>query len=748
MYFEIAISGIPLRKTFLYESPQALPPGTRVLVDFAGRKTIGYVISKGKPYEGLNIKRIIKPIDEIPLLKDEDVELAVRVSEEFLSPIGKIMDLFFSGATHTSRLILIAHDEKFRFIEYLKRFPVTHVLRDLRDGVVSLELATRQPKTKKKFVKLSASIEELSRQRLSKNQKNVINYMLLKGSEELDMLIQRTMVSRQTIYTLVKRGILTLWEEETKDEWVLKKDVELTNTQQRIVENILEDPGTPHLIMGVTGSGKTEVYLEIIRRLLEKGGTALITVPEIALTPQTVARVKGKLKGLEVKVYHSSVPSTERARVWWQSLAGRKMVVVGTRSAVWLPFSNLKIIVMDEEHDESYYQETDPVYDAVRVSELRHEIMGVPLILVSATPKVTHYHKTLTGSWKLHTLTERPVGEKPHVEVVDLRTQKKEQRILSPRLSQEIEEILHKNKQALILTVRKGFANYMVCGCCGHVFKCERCDVSLTYHRNTNLLKCHHCGYVQNLPSRCPNCGSFNLLARGFGTEKVELEILRRFPAARVMRFDKETVGSYAEIEEMVKNIVEKRCDVVVGTRIISKGIDAPDVEMVAVLDADRNLSITSYSANENLFQLLVQVTGRSGRGGAGRAFIQTFEPENTIIEAVVEGKYEKFFEDELARRKLFDYPPFARLIRVMALSENRELAFSFLEDLKKDLGIESLGPVEAPIPKIKNKHRIQLLIKVKEEMARITEILKNKLNTRSGQIDIKVFVDPPGTFP
>ncbi|MDI3517529.1 MAG: hypothetical protein PWP09_1595 [Thermotogota bacterium] len=764
MVVNVAISGLPLHRTFSYLCKYAVQIGARVLVDFRGRRTTAYVLETSElPPEGIKLKSVINVIDPEPLINEADVRVAVETSKAFLTPIGKVFDLYFGGHGEFSTIYAVdSTKSETNKRQVLKKWLLSHGVEGARElvsnGFATIESDQKAKSSSRKFseyVELIASMNEIADLKLGKNQLMVINYLSMKPKEELKVLLARLGIDRKTIESLEKKKLVRL-EKIGVSSWIEKKEVTLTDEQLKVKESIEKDINSQHLLLGVTGSGKTEVYFELIEDLISQGRSALLLVPEISLTPQTIARVKGRFPEANVYPYHSNLTKRERAIVWWKAVLGEpRMIIVGTRSALWIPFYKLGIIVIDEEHDESYYQTTEPCYDAAVVAKIKSKIYGIPLILSSATPSLSTYYAAIKGELKLHNLKTRPVGSMPKVKVIDMRRKGPGERIISHELQRVLEATFNTGKVALILAMRKAFANYLACTNCGYIFRCPSCDVGLSYHRSTHTLKCHHCGFVHPVPAVCPLCGSKELKARGYGTERVEYELIKRFPAAKIVRFDRENVTSPAETERLIKDIVEGKSDFVVGTRLISKGLDAPNVNLVAVIDADRNLSIPSFTARESLFQLLVQMSGRSGRRESGISLIQTLEPEDEFFRFVKQNDYEAFAQFELEKRRLFHYPPYTTLIRIVASSSDPFIARKALEDLLDGIpqpgsGVELLGPIEAPIPKLKGEYRFHIMLKLEKELfPEISATIADLMDKIEGaKVKLNCYVNPRSTFP
>ncbi len=520
---------------------------------------------------------------------------------------------------------------------------------------------------------------------------------------------------------LKKRRIL----EAQKLHQQIRKRPELTKNQASIAKEIIGHRDKPHLIFGVTGSGKTEVYLDVLEEIVASGKQAVILVPEVALTPQTVTRFEERFPG-QVALYHSYLKETERAQVWKSLFEGKKNIIVGSRSALFLPFNNLGLIVMDEEHETSYKQDKNPKYQTREVAEKIREIIGSVLILGSATPSIETFFYAKTGKYYLHILNERFIQEKmPKTEIVDMRNefQYGNKSVLSEKLQSEMKKVLAEKRQIVLFINRRGFSTFVSCRDCGFVVSCPNCDIPLVYHdaKGQTGLFCHHCAYRAAVPGLCPECGSHAIKYFGKGTQKIESEIRSLFPEARVKRMDADSVRKdHKNIYEEFKN---KDFDILVGTQMIAKGWDLPDVDLVGIISADNILNLPDFRASEHAFSLVTQVSGRTGRGkNRGRIVLQTYDPENPILKMAARHDYPSFFESELPKRKELFYPPYSRLIHLTYSNKNskeaedraRDLSNIFTQEItKKEKGIILVGPSPAFLPKINNLYRRQILLKV-----------------------------------
>ena len=499
----------------------------------------------------------------------------------------------------------------------------------------------------------------------------------------------------------------------------------LTEEQQDAVDTVSSLKSETVLLHGVTGSGKTEVFLNCIERTLAVGKTAIVLVPEISLTPQMVTRFASRF-GKRIAVLHSALSMGERHDEYKRIKNGEADVVVGARSAVFAPLKNIGIIVVDEEHETSYKAENAPTYHAVEVAAFRAKAHGANLLLASATPSVESYYKAQTGTYRLLTLTHRPTAQSlPAVSVVDMRQEMANgnRSCLSESLQRELLKNKNAQKQSILFLNRRGFSSFMSCRSCGFVIKCKNCDVSLTYHKTRGTLTCHYCGYTVKKPSACPGCGSGYIKEFGTGTQKVEEELRTLFPDFSVIRMDVDTTGGKASHESLLSRFASEKTDVLLGTQMVAKGLDFPDVTLVGVLAADQSLCIDDFRANERAFNLITQVCGRAGRGDSpGRAIIQTYMPENDVIAMAKRQDYLAFYRNEIEIRRQLAYPPFCDIVSVLFTSESQNGLFPYAQKiadalrqvLEKDYGpdFSILGPCETVITRIGGRYRQRLFVK------------------------------------
>lgn len=530
----------------------------------------------------------------------------------------------------------------------------------------------------------------------------------------------------------------------------------LNEEQQKAVNTIINSKSRGFLLKGVTGSGKTEVYMNLVENVLQKGKSAIMLVPEIALTPQMIERFKGRF-GSNVALFHSKLSPGERFDEWFRIKRGEARLVVGARSAIFLPLNELGLIIVDEEHENTYKSEQNPKYNTKEVAEFLSEIKGCKYILGSATPSVETYYEAKSGKIELIEMKKR-VSERPlpKMEVVDMREELKSRNLslLSRKLFEAIEENLQKKEQTILFLNRRGFSTFVSCRSCGYVFKCPECDVSMTYHKNGYLI-CHMCGRAQRQVKICPQCGSKYVKFFGAGTERVENEVKKYFPKARVLRMDVDTTKTKDAHEKIYNAFKNGEADILIGTQMVSKGLDFKDVTLVGILAADISLNIPDYRSGERTFQIITQVAGRAGRGDKkGRVIVQTYTPENSSLRYALQNDYESLYNDEINTRKAMNYPPFSKLFLINGLCKDENKLRKFMNILidriqailSEENEIEILGPSPCIITRIKDNFRWQIIIKgnITDEIKKnIKELLYELTKSVYNEIRISMDVNP-----
>ena len=546
-----------------------------------------------------------------------------------------------------------------------------------------------------------------------------------------------TDTTKAVIDNLEKKGYVEIAEKQIERNPFIHKvttksskkelTVEQQNAYDKINDAMKEQLFSEFLIYGVTGSGKTEIYLQLIENCLKNDKSSIMLVPEISLTPQTVDRFIARFGEDKIAVLHSKLSIGEKYDQWNKIERGEAKIIIGPRSAIFAPVNNLGLIVIDEEHDSSYKSETTPKYSAKEVARYIARQNNICLVLGSATPDIETYFKAEKQEINLLELKNRANNSKlPDVKVIDLREEilSGNKSMISRELHNEIETNLKNKKQTILFLNRRGFSTFIMCRDCGYTVKCKNCDITLTYHLNTNKLKCHYCGFETNAVTICPECKSNNIRYFGTGTQKLEAEINKMFPTAKTIRMDVDTVSKKNSHEEILDRFKNENIDILIGTQMVVKGHHFPNVTLVGVIAADGSLNIDDFRANEKTFQILTQVAGRAGREQEkGRVIIQTYNPDNFSIECSKEQNYDLFYETEIKLRKQLKYPPFCDIITICISSEDEKTTIETIKKLhtylKKKIKTDNIGvilysPLPAPIDKIKNKYRWRMIIKCK----------------------------------
>jgi primosomal protein N' (replication factor Y) len=548
----------------------------------------------------------------------------------------------------------------------------------------------------------------------------------------------------ESLWTIIPKGIRKRDKKVARDETVGQgEEFDLTPEQDEVFrvlkEAVDQNRGDRFLLYGVTGSGKTEIYLRIIHEVVKRGKGAILLVPEISLTPQTV-RYFSRRVGDELAILHSRLTPAEKINEWYRILSGERRIVIGARSAIFAPLSEIGIIIIDEEHETSYKSEETPRYSAKSVAFYRSKRHNASLILGSATPSVeSYYHAKLQGLHLLH-LPKRVLNQRlPKTSISDLRKVKGGTFISTPLLT-AIEKRLQKGEQTILFLNRRGFSPHVYCESCGYVFKCKHCDITLTYHKKDRNLSCHYCGYLETPPELCPNCGVETISFSGFGTEKIERVLNDHFPGAVVVRMDTDTVRKRGSLSQILGAFSKGQIDILIGTQIVSKGLHFPNVTLVGVLNADIPLNFPDFRSAERTFNLITQVSGRAGRSEKGGVvIIQTYNPAHYAIQTAKNQDYEEFFTREIKFRQALVYPPFCRIVRLVfrgpdpdALLASGEKAAAYIRE-HTDEYHSLLGPSHCPISRIKNNYRVHLILKLRETapvknvLGELQELMRSK---------------------
>ncbi len=709
----VEINNINVDKTFDYIVPfeyiENIKIGMRVKVPFASRELEGFVLDLvNSTDDNYELKEIISIVDEKPILNNELLHLGQFMSKKYFSTLISCYQTMLPKA-------------------------------------LKAQNKTTINKKMIKYVELCSN----SFPKLKPNQEKIVEYLRINGKVKKE---EANKISVSGVNTLIKNGIIieSLIEEYrlvTKDINKEKETFKLTVEQQEAKNKILsQTQSSVFLLHGVTGSGKTVVYMEIVEEMLNRGKDSIFLVPEISLTPQMVYHFKSRF-GDEVAVLHSRLSEGEKYDEYRKIVEGKVHIVVGARSAVFAPFKNLGAIIIDEEHTTSYKQDNNPKYSAIEIAIERAKNNNAIVILGSATPSLETYARSIKGLYTLVELKHRVnTNNLPLVEIVDMSKEKHRGSIFSSRLITEVNKRLEEHEQIILLLNRRGYSSFITCSNCGYTAKCPHCDITLTYHKTSNTLRCHYCGYADKMNDICPSCGEKAIKTLGTGTEKVEEEIKKVFNA-RVVRMDLDTTSKKGSHEKIITAFKNHEYDILLGTQMIAKGLDFSNVTLVGVINADTSLMIPNYRSNEYTFQLLMQTAGRSGRGEKnGSVIIQTFNPEHYAITLASKHDYIDFFKQEMEVRRKLSYPPYYYLIYIKVIGkdynkisiESNKIASILTRELKNS---KILGPTTCSVFKLNGLFRFGIIIKYKKE-EKMEEVLQSLVNHYKGNQTVKVDID------
>jgi primosomal protein N' (replication factor Y) len=777
---------LPFQAPFSYRMPKGTPAperGVRVVVPFGGRRAIGVVVGSGDDAKGRELgqrlKEVSQVLDEAPLAAPPLLDLAAFVADHYLAPPGECYRLVLPPAgVRASRAVvrllkpggaddpLLKHLQSgaLRVSALEKRFgrdPLARLSRLRREGTVAVEQSLDAPGFREVQVAVLEGAGEPA-PRGKAQAEAVARLRAAGGRARVSNLVADRPSLRGAIRRLEELGVLRLVTERemrAPDGLPLREAAPLTPTddQTRALHELLPAVTaggfSPFLLRGVTGSGKTEVFFRAVEAALARGRGALLLVPEIGLTPMLVRAARGRF-GTTVSVLHSELAAGERHDEWWRIREGEARVVVGARSAVFAPVADLGLIVVDEEHDGAYKQDESPRYHGRDVAVMRARLEACPVVLGSATPAVESYANAKSGKYRELLLPKRITAQGlPSVEIVDRREVLRAggEPILSPLLREALAARLARREQSLVLLNRRGYATSLLCRECGQEAMCPNCSVSLTLHRTGRLARCHYCGHETRTPDACPSCRGAYLRLTGFGTEKVAEAVAAALPAAKVERLDRDRASRRGVLQQTLAAFEQGEIDILVGTQMIAKGHDFPRVTLVGVVDADVGLGIPDFRSAERTFQLLTQVAGRAGRGEtAGEVILQTHMPDHYALVHACAQDYAAFFERELEFRRTMGYPPAAALVNLIVRSEDegkgRDAAARLGAALRERArrGYRVLGPAKAPLARLRQEHRFQILLKGGRKAMR--EAVRAALVARYGETrwpGVAVDVDP-----
>ncbi|MFH2012739.1 MAG: primosomal protein N' [Pseudomonadota bacterium] len=768
--------------------------GKRVLVPLGKRRVTGYILEFPSSIDIKDTKDVLDVLDDIPSFGRDELYFYRWVSNYYFYPLGEVIKTALPKGINIETLQTLSLTEKGNNIlaSYNSGSPVYPVRDTFSDGTYRIlkEISEKKVVTLRHFIKKplvnnplslifklrdeeliniefrekgrrinpktlrfikyegdTLSLEDFSSfmdalEKKAPKQAAILNFVWERGKVPFQILNKEFGNSSGSVRRLKEKGLISISQEEVyRDpyaEYTYSKDnpPRLTKSQQEILNSIITGISSgkfsPFLLHGVTGSGKTEIYLRSIEEVIKSGREAIVLVPEISLTPQLISRFKSRFSN-NIAILHSGLSEGERYDEWRRIKNGKIKIAVGVRSAIFAPFENLGIIIVDEEHETSYKQEDKLCYSAKDLAMVRGKLAKGVVILGSATPSLESYYNSKTGKLTLLNLPERIENRPlPLVEVVNMRNEAEEGSrkglIFSNRLEDAIEETLKKGEQILLFLNRRGLATFAICEECGLIIKCPNCSISLVHHLKGDTLNCHYCDYSIRMPNLCPDCRMPGVRSFGLGTQGVEEEVKKLFPYARVARMDRDTTSGKKAHHRILEKFEAGEIDILIGTQMIAKGHDMPKITLVGVISADTSLGLPDFRASERTFQLLTQVAGRAGRGNLpGKVIVQTFNPEHYSIKKAKLHNFTSFYKEEIVFRKELNYPPFCRLISFRVLGNSKKDTAEYAEDLgefskyllEKNSSyheyIEILGPVTAPIEKLRGKYRWQMLVKGKK---------------------------------
>lgn len=734
----ILLTGVP--KLLAYQVPLELQNqitlGSIILVPLMNRRVLGIVAKLGTDQNipSGRLKAIIQSLYPTPIMTAELIQLCLWIQSYYAASMDSVIEAMVPA--------VIRQGIQAKEIKYLE-------IKNPLNGQDLIKLKCKAPK--------QAAIYEY----LLANKKAILKSTVLEKFSATSSIV-KALMDKEIVHEISETQERIAYDDSLlESEKIIQSETILTEEQKKATEDIYrsidENTFRVHLLHGVTGSGKTEVYLQAINKILQTGGSVLFLVPEVSLTPQTVGRLRARLEsqGIQTVVWHSQLSAGERFDAWMSLAKGQAHVVVGARSAVFAPLQNLKLIIVDEEHDPAFKQGEIPRYHGRDVAIYRAKLCNAVCILGSATPSLESLYNVETKGYKLNELTKRVDDrELPLIHIVDMKPEvisAKQQVTLSRLLIQKLFDRFQAKEQSILFINRRGYSARLLCLECNYIAECKHCSVTLTYHRFDNQLKCHICGHTQKAPKQCPLCASQKIQFKGNGTQRVEEVVSKLIPGSKVVRMDSDTMSKKNLFREILSDFRKGKIDILIGTQMIAKGLDFPNVTLVGLIDADISLHLQDFRASERTFQLVVQVSGRAGRGDrAGEVVIQTFMPSSAPIQFARRGDFQGFFEEELNQRRESNYPPFRHLIRHIFRSKNQQKVANFAENwakfLNQKLGhkIEIRGPAPAPLEKIQDYYRYHLWCFLGNISKTLPEILKAREEFPSDKEVIDVLdVDP-----
>lgn len=757
-----------LDRLFTYKYDNFLEIGTRVIVPFgkANSKNLGIIVRQNKNEPDYEIKKIVEVLDTKPIVSKELIDLAFYMIKYNISDYSSAVNTILPPGSidkveefYIRKNKLEEYDKNLydylidykSFEQINKHFKNNYTKSYINELVKKNYLDSYISTSKKSSAKYRELINLKDVKYIDKLRKNafkqleVLNYLKENGTQEKQSLINKTNSNTQIINSLEEKGLI-----ENKKSRIYRnvldnvkyyKKLELNKEQKDIFDKVISSKNNSFLLHGVTGSGKTELYLHLVEYYVNLGKEAIILVPEISLTPQTIERFQGRF-GKNIAVLHSKLNISERADQWSMIKNKEVKIVVGARSAIFAPFENLGIIVIDEAHESSYISEKNPKYSAIDIAQIRSNINNAKLILGTATPSIKSYYDFKNNEFELLEIKNRANYNKlPEVQIVDMRDELKKNNfsMFSSNLKLLIDEALTKKEQIILFLNKRGHSSFVFCRHCGYVHKCDACDVAMTYHKSKERMICHYCGRTAKKMKKCINCGSTWIKEFGAGTEMLEEETKKIFPDAKVFRMDADTVSKKSDFDIVYQKMRKKEIDILIGTQMLAKGFDFPDVSVVGIVSADVSLNLPDFRAKEKTFNLLTQVSGRAGRSNKqGNVVIQTYSPDSYAIVTAAKNDYKSFYNYEMNERVLFNYPPYIKILNINISSKDRFYAIKrgrvitqiindFIRKDNLDI-VEMTGPISSLIEKVNNRYRFDIIVKShsKNDLIKISEQLRS----------------------
>ncbi len=803
-YIDVAVA-LPMDNTYVYKVPEHLKhaarTGMRVLVPFGRRRVTGYIIGFRKDSGGYQARLILDLPDAVPLFHPGMIPFFKWISSYYIHPLGEVIKtalpvglnrydvsilsitpagleaLATNPITPRERDILGSLQEKgplpVKTFTAMKNSTGIHALvkKMVNQGLVLLSSSLKKDQIHMKKEVFFSHVKGVpSTVKLSTKRQLLLDMVKKDGDIALSKLKKAIPTAPKLARILEEQGYIKRFEKQVFRDPLGEPVIpdippSLTQEQQAVVNQVQDKISLgfhAYLLSGVTGSGKTEVYMRLVSLAEEKGKGAIVLVPEISLISQTERRFRARF-GNRIAVLHSALTKGELLDQWHRILKGDVSIVIGARSAIFAPLASIGIIIVDEEHDSSYKQESGLRYNARDLAVVRGKMCGIPVVLGSATPSMQSYYNACQGKFT-ELLLKKRVNQRPlpEIHMVDLRKYKDfrgREKIITPELSREIHACLTRGEQALIFLNRRGFATFPVCESCGETIKCQFCDVTMTLHKDTDEFRCHLCGFATTIFKKCTHCGASRVKPLGFGTEKIEAMLKEMFPEARVARLDQDTGSKKGSTISILKQVQNRTIDIIVGTQMLAKGHDFPAITLVGIICADMSLNFPDFRSGERTFQLLAQVAGRAGRGDLpGKVIMQTYTPDHFSIEASKNQDFMEFYAQEFPFRQALSYPPVSRIIQLKISGINKEkvekhaLMVGALcqgmipENLPPSHAVQMLGPIEAGIPKIALRYRWQLLVKSPSATTLnqlITRMIADKKAFASKEVKVSIDVDP-----